>query len=182
MTRYARVRLEGTVAVPLAQSDAFELFTPSGERQWAEGWDPSFPAAEQEETKPGTVFQTTHHHLVTWVVVACDRPRSITYANVSENNRAGLVRVVCEPNHGTTTAKVSYDMTALSDDGDAALHEFAAYYQQYMRQWQDAIAAAVAASARQSAVSAPSGASAASLEEPSQAGKEELFLLLLESE
>ena len=32
------------------------------------------------------------------------------------------------------------------------------------------------------AVSAPSEASAASLEEPSQAGKEELFLLLLESE
>ena len=67
-------------------------------------------------------------------------------------------------------------MTALSDDGDAALHEFAAYYQQYMRQWQDAIAAAVAASANESAVSAPSGASAASLEEPSQAGKARLFL------
>jgi hypothetical protein len=146
LTRYARVCLEGTVAVPLAQSEAFELFTPSGERRWVEGWDPSFPALERDETKSGTVFQTTHHHLVTWVVVACDRPRSITYANVSGNNRAGLVRVDCEPSQGRTTAKVSYDMTALSDDGDAALHEFAAKYQQYMRQWQDAIAAAVATS------------------------------------
>jgi hypothetical protein len=83
---------------------------------------------------------------VTWVVVACDRPRSITYANVSGNNCAGLVRVVCGPSQGGTTAKVRYDMIALSDDGRAAPHEFATHYQQYVRQWQDAIAAAVAAS------------------------------------
>lgn len=145
MTRHARVRLDGTVAVPLDQSEAFELFTPSGERRWAAGWDPWFPALEHEETRPGTVFQTKRPHTVTWVVAACDRPRSITYANVSGHDRAGLVRVSCEPDQGgTTTAKVSYDMTALSDVGEAALREFAASYEQFMSHWQDAIAAALA--------------------------------------
>jgi hypothetical protein len=147
MSRRAHVHLEGTVPVSLAQSDAFELFTPSGERRWADGWDPSFPASEPDETNPGTVFQTKRHRAVTWIVVACDRPRSITYSNVSENDRAGLVRVTCEPNRdGTTTARVIYDMTALSDAGDASLHEFAAHYEQYMKHWQDAIEGAVAAS------------------------------------
>jgi hypothetical protein len=145
VTGHAHVHLEGAVRVPLNQSDAFELFTPSGERRWAAGWDPSFPASPADETNPGTVFRTRHRHHVTWVVVACDRPRSITYCNVSENDRAGLIHVSCEPEHeGTTTAHVTYDITALSDDGDASLHEFAANYQEYMKHWQDAIGAAVA--------------------------------------
>jgi hypothetical protein len=147
MTGLARVQLRGTVAVALAQPDAFELFTPSGERRWVTGWDPTFPAAGADETRPGTVFATAHRRRVTWVVVACDRPRSIAYASVSDDDRAGLVRVGCDPHgSGATTAAVSYDMTALSADGDVALREFAAHYEQYMRQWQDTIAAAVRAS------------------------------------
>src|SRR5207302_5091768 len=118
MRARAHVHLEGTVAVPLSRVDAFELFTPTGERRWADGWDPSFPALCADETTPGTVFQTRKHLPVTWVVVACDRPCSITYANVSENDRAGLINVSCEPtDDGTTIATVSYDMTALSDEG-----------------------------------------------------------------
>jgi hypothetical protein len=145
MTPHAHVHLEGAVPVPLSQADAFELFTPTGERRWAAGWDPSFPAPAPDETRPGTVFQTTRQHTVTWVVVACDRPRSITYSNASGNDRAGLIRVSCEPNRdGTTTAHVVYDITALSDDGDASLREFAAHYEQFMQHWQDAIARAVA--------------------------------------
>jgi polyketide cyclase/dehydrase/lipid transport protein len=144
MTEFTRVRLEGTVAVPLSPAHAFELFTPSGERRWVQGWDPTFPAPSDDETRPGTVFRTAQRRRVTWVVVARRRPHSITYANVSEDDRAGLVQVRCEPDgSGATTARVSYEMTALSDDGDAALHEFAAQYQQYMQHWQDAIAAAV---------------------------------------
>jgi hypothetical protein len=63
---------------------------------------------------------------------------------VSENYRAGVVEVSCQPNHdGSTTATVTYDMTALSDDGETALHDFAAHYQQYMEHWHGAIAATV---------------------------------------
>src|SRR5262245_3621653 len=46
----------GTVRVELPPRRAIELFTPSGERTWVEGWDPVFPAGEGEgETAPGSV-------------------------------------------------------------------------------------------------------------------------------
>jgi hypothetical protein len=140
MTPYTHVHLKGSVSIPLAPSDAFELFTPSGERRWATGWDPSFPVPPADETTPGTVFQTKHSGPVTWVVVDCEPHRSVTYASVSENDRAGLIRVSCEPyDDGTTTANVTYDMTALTDDGDARLHQFAAHYQEFLAHWQSAI-------------------------------------------
>ena len=146
MTSFAQVHLEGTVSVPLTPSDAFELFTPSGERRWATGWAQSFPAPRPDETTPGTVFQTKHSGSVTWVVVDCQPHRSITYANVSENDRAGLIRVSCEADDdGTTTANVTYEMTALTDDGDARLHEFAAHYQRFLAHWQSAIEDALSA-------------------------------------
>jgi len=149
MTPRRHVRLDGTVSVPLAPADAFELFTPSGERRWAQGWDPSFPAARADETAPGAVFQTEHSGALTWIVVACERPRSIIYANVSENDRAGLIAVSCEPgHHGTTIANVRYEMTALSDHGDARLQRFAADYQAYLAHWQSAIQQALSEDGR----------------------------------
>jgi hypothetical protein len=35
-----RVRLIGTIRVPTTAGDALQLFTPTGERAWAEGWNP----------------------------------------------------------------------------------------------------------------------------------------------
>ena len=55
-----RLRLVGSVRVALAPADAFALFTPSGERRWAAGWDPWFPVVAEDETAPGTVFTTDH--------------------------------------------------------------------------------------------------------------------------
>jgi hypothetical protein len=156
MTSHTHVHLTGTVSVGLAPSDAFELFTPSGERRWATGWDPLFPAAPADETTPGTVFQTRHSGPATWVVVDSEPGRSITYANVSENDRAGLVRVSCEPAHdGMTTANVTYDMTALSDDGDTRLRQFAAHYPEFLSHWQRAIDDALSALFRPTSVSEP---------------------------
>jgi hypothetical protein len=43
MNGHKRVRLTGTIGVPLPPTEAFALFTPTGERAWAEGWDPRFP-------------------------------------------------------------------------------------------------------------------------------------------
>ena len=144
MAPHMHVQLEGDVEVPLTQREAFELFTPSGERRWAHGWNPSFPASVLDETTPGTVFQTEREHVVNWIVAGCDRPHSITYAISSQDDRAGIIRVSCEArDDGTTTAHVVYDMTALSDVGDAALEAFATQYDQHMEHWQHAIAAAV---------------------------------------
>jgi hypothetical protein len=44
VTACTRVRLSGHIDVALPPPRAFTLFTPAGERAWAEGWDPQFPA------------------------------------------------------------------------------------------------------------------------------------------
>jgi hypothetical protein len=145
VSAYPRIRLEGCVAVTQAPADAFELFTPSGERRWAAGWDPWFPAPAHDETGPGTVFVTKRDHTTTWIVAASDPPHSITYSNVSDAGRAGLVDVRCEPQpDGSTLAKVTYDLTALDEHGAAWLNDFASGYSAYLAHWQDAIRDALA--------------------------------------
>jgi hypothetical protein len=137
----SRARLQGTVPVALPPRAAMKLFSPSGERAWAHGWDPVFPVVTDDETAPGTVFQTDAHGAVTWVVAARDGDRSVRYALVEAGRRAGTVEVECAPGvDGATIATVTYDMTALGRAGEQWLTAFAAGYEGFMADWRAAIA------------------------------------------
>lgn len=141
---HRRIRLHGTVAVQVPPAEAIELFTPSGERRWAHGWDPSFPAPTADETEPGTVFETRGHGPLTWVVIGRESGRSMKYAVVAPGIRAGTIEVACaDDGSGTTIATVTYDMTALSADGERWLAEFAAEYDGYLDHWRYAITTAI---------------------------------------
>ena len=48
---------EGQFELPIAAAEAINLFTPEGERAWAPGWSPEYPAGEASEST-GTVFTT----------------------------------------------------------------------------------------------------------------------------
>ena len=128
----------GTLRVNAPAREAFEFFTPSGERRWAPGWDPRFPAPPADETAPGTVFTTLHSGQETiWVVTAREPGRSISYARVTPNGRAGTIEVRCvDLGDRTTRVEVTTDLTAL--DGTAPEP-----YAEYLRTWERLIAAAV---------------------------------------
>ena len=148
MTPRKRVRLTGTIQVPLPPTDAFTLFTPTGERAWAQGWDPQFPSPTTDDTEPGTVFQTDHAgRRSIWTVIGCDPGTAIQYATTTPGDRAGLVTVTCQPWEGDTTlATVSYDLTALAPEANVDLDRFAAHYPHFLEQWRQAIAQAITAS------------------------------------
>ena len=74
-----RHTLSGTVAVPLSPDEALALFTPAGERAWAPGWNPVYPA--KEDTTPGTTF-TTHEGRTFWVIA--DRTPPVPSPNSTE--------------------------------------------------------------------------------------------------
>jgi hypothetical protein len=134
--------------VPLPPKHAITLFTPTGERAWAAGWDPRFPSPVTDDTEPGTVFQTNHacRHS-TWTVTRHDPGTTIQYATTTPGDRAGLVTVACTPGEDdTTTATVSYDLTTLAPQANADLDRFAAHYPSFLDQWQQAIAQAITAS------------------------------------
>jgi hypothetical protein len=134
VTPCKRVRLTGTIPVPLPPKDALALFTPTGERAWAQGWDPHFPSPAADDTEPGTVFQTDHAgRRSTWTVARREVATTIAYVTSTPGERAAL-------------ATVSYDLTALVPEANAELDRFAAHYPHFLQQWQQAIAQAVIAS------------------------------------
>jgi hypothetical protein len=142
MNTTSRTLCRGTVRVPLPPAEALPLFTPRGERAWAAGWDPAFPAGDADDTAVGTVFVTAADgHEAVWVVA--DRTeRSMRYARAIPGVWAGTVEVRCDADGAGTAAEVTYDLTALTLAARPRLHEFAAGYDAFLADWERAIAAA----------------------------------------
>ena len=130
----------GTFTLALPPDEAFRLFTPIGERDWAHGWDPQFPAATTDDTDPGTVFVTdAHHQTTTWVVVDRVAGRSVRYARVLPGVTAGTVTVVLRDDAAGCAVTVTYDLTALTDDAARDLHDFVAGFAAFLDSWRHAI-------------------------------------------
>jgi hypothetical protein len=141
-----RVRVSGSVRVPLAPAQAFQLFTPLGERAWADGWDPQFPAPVESDSQPGTVFEVEHaDRRSVWMVCRCEPDRVIQYARVFPGLSAGTVTVSLAAAPFGAQADVEYNLTALTDAGSVELARFALAYAAYLAGWEQAIAAACAA-------------------------------------
>jgi hypothetical protein len=127
--------------VALPAEEAFQLFTPRGECEWARGWDPTFPALTDDDSEPGTVFQIdAHGHQGTWLVTDRQWGRRIAYAQVVPGQRAGSVTVTLDAIDGGSEVEVVYELTPLSEAGEHDLVQFAENYGDFLRSWQDEIA------------------------------------------
>jgi hypothetical protein len=131
------VRLSHTTRVALPYEAAMRCFTPVGERDWVEGWEPVFPAAEVEDGDAvETVFVTGD---TTWVVVERDEGL-VRYARLTPGVSAGTVTVRCTPDGEATAAEVTYALTALGPEGEARLEAMAPGYAAHIDGWSEAIA------------------------------------------
>ena len=130
------MREVGTFTVNAPVAEAFELFTPLGERRWVAGWDPVFPNPTDDDTAPGTVFTTVHDgHETIWVVTERDPGVSIAYARVTPHHRAGTVRVRCmSTGPDTTRVEVEYRLTSMTGTPEPPLPAG------FFRAWEDRIA------------------------------------------
>lgn len=134
--------LTGRISVPLPPNEAFRLFTPRGEQDWAHGWHPHFPAPTPDDTEPGTVFETNAHEQHTiWLVTDRQPGKRIAYARVTPDVQAGTVTVVLTADGQHSDVEVTYHLTALTSLASEKLADFAAGYPDYLRSWQDAITA-----------------------------------------
>ena len=128
------------------------LFTAEGERLWAEGWDPSYPANERRDGA-GAVFTTAHGlHRTTWIMVDHE-PDRIRYARVAHGVTAGMVTVeLTDTTPAGTSVRVTYDLTALTPAGEEWLGAFQARYDNEIGDWATHISQAL-----EEAVSSPVG-------------------------
>jgi Polyketide cyclase / dehydrase and lipid transport len=138
-------RLTGRLHVGLPPSEAFRLFTPRGEQDWAHGWQPHFPAPAPDDTEPGTVFETAAHgqHTI-WTVTERERGCRMSYARVTPGHQAGTVTVRLTAAGDGSEVEVTYQLTALSDAAGPHLAGFADGYDAYLRSWEEDIAALLA--------------------------------------
>ena len=129
------------ITVELPPEQTMGLFTPEGERRWAEGWDPQYPEADRREG-PGAVFTTGHGgHQTTWIMVDQD-PESVRYARVTQAMTAGTVAVeVVGSDQHSTRVRVTYDLTALTSAGESWLEAFESDYDTAIGGWSTEIAA-----------------------------------------
>jgi hypothetical protein len=140
----ARRRLTGRLTVGLPPDQAFRLFTPRGEQDWVPGWLPRFPATADDDSVPGTVFETTaHDQTTTWVVADRTWGRHIRYVRVVPQISAGTVTVTLDDAGDRTEVTVAYELTALTPAGGERVREFADGYPAFLQTWQDAIAASI---------------------------------------
>ena len=127
--------------MPVEPRAAFLLFTPLGEKRWAEGWDPRFFGPSDDDSQPGTVFEIIHaSQRATWIVCGREPGRSIQYARIVHGYSAGTVTVTLDAGLEGSVATVEYDLTALSHAARAELAAFAAHYQDFLNGWASAIA------------------------------------------
>ena len=119
-----RQRLTGRIQVSLPPDEAFRLFTPRGEQEWAAGWEPRFPAPAPDDTEPGTVFETDAHgqHTI-WLVLDRHWGKRICYARVTPGGLAGTVTVAVNTAGRHTEVDVTYDLTELTGATGATGHK-----------------------------------------------------------
>jgi hypothetical protein len=136
-----RFVLRGELTVALPPEKAFPLFTARGEKLWVPDWSPEFPAAADDDKAVGTVWQTrAHSHETTWIVVASEPPRHATYARVTPGHSATTVDVRLETTDAGSRVLVAYDITSLDPHADSLLEQFAAEYDDMLREWERLIA------------------------------------------
>jgi hypothetical protein len=111
-----------TVEAPLAQ--AFQFFTPEGERAWVEGWEPEYLYRQGGECGTGTVFRTRHGNEETfWLVLDYDPVGGhAAYARLTPGSRLGTVTIAAAAlDAATTRVMVGYELTSISAEGSALL-------------------------------------------------------------
>ena len=133
--------------VPLPLADAFQLFTPEGERAWAEGWDPTYLQPLDGRATRGMVFTTAHGGEDTiWMMVRHDPAAGLVeYVRCTPASRMGRVLVHCTALDATRTrVNVVYAITGLTESGNELIRGLdEEHYREFIGSWEKAIAAAI---------------------------------------
>jgi hypothetical protein len=135
---------KGHLVLDAALATVFPLFTPQGERHWAEGWDPQILFPRGRDVAEGMVFQTRDQgdRLLTWTVTRYEQAaHTIAYNVVTPDFLVRTIEVRCRPaGKGRTDVDVTDSYVALSPQGNAFIDQLTeAEYAKKMANWKERI-------------------------------------------
>ena len=140
-----RIANSGSFELALSPHEAFDLFTAEGERLWVPGWSPTILGELPQH--PGLVFLTEASGRQTiWTVIDSDwAALRHCYSRVTPGVSAGTVEVQICPTESGSEVIVSYDLTALSPEGEAVLEGYAdPHFAEMMGVWRSLVEAMLA--------------------------------------
>jgi hypothetical protein len=128
---------------PISASDALPLFTPEGEKAWAEGWDPEYVFPPDGHFAVGMVFRTTIGDEDTiWTVTRYEPAAGLVeYVRCTPSSRIAVVSVNCTP-LGAARCRVTvrYVFTGLTPAGNAWIRAMdEERYGQFIASWRSEI-------------------------------------------
>lgn len=139
------VHCSHSINMPLTPEHAFGLFTPLGERDWIEDWDPRFIHPADGETAEGMAFETNHGGRRALWTCTRYRPASheVQYARFSDGSHIAIIDVACAAvAGGESEVTVAYRITALGEEGEAYLARYSANaYRAMIAGWRERLAA-----------------------------------------
>ena len=128
-SEHLRIARESSFTVNLPPKQAFVLFEPVGEKNWAEDWQPVFASASDAQLAEGSVFTVEGQHSpagvvnAVWTVVQYAPPDRIEYFSVIPGLRATRILIRCHALAEVTHITVGYDYHGLSAEGDRYLEK-----------------------------------------------------------
>jgi hypothetical protein len=149
--RAERAQRVASFVVDLPAREAFELFTPEGEKAWAHGWEPEYLHPADGRIVRGMVFRTRAGGEETlWTVARCEPGSAVEYVRCTPGSRIALVNVRCAPlAPGRCEVTVGYAFTGLTQSGNERIREMdERRYADFIGEWRCAIEAMLARSGR----------------------------------
>jgi len=135
----------GKIVLPIAPDRAFQFFTPEGERSWIPEWEPEYLHPADGTLTTGLVFRTRAGGEETLWLVARYDPAGLEaeYVRIVPDSRMGTVSVRCESAAvDQTEVHVTYELTALSESGNAVLTALSeSAYADMLHEWHESIVA-----------------------------------------
>jgi len=143
----------GEVLINGDAAEIFPMFSPTGERLWAPGWDPDLLHPKGIDWAHGQIFRTREKSgEVVWIVTRLDRAaHSVEYHRVEPGLYVARITVECRPaDRHTTKAVVAYSYIGLSEAGNREIEAMTQPdYDAKMTRWTGWINEAVAKRGRE---------------------------------
>jgi len=137
------VRLSGTIVLGASVTHVFQLFSPLGEKQWVESWNPEILFPRDADWAEGMVFRiSSRGQEEIWIVAELDmQTHRVVYYRVEPGSLVARVEVRCRalgPDQTETTTVYSY--AGLSDAGNQHVATWTdTVYKAKMDHWEKAI-------------------------------------------